>query len=83
MDNYGKSESHCAGANTTKFGKVVKRKQQHATSLKTKEMFYRTTFVLQTFLIANKLHATWYNNTQQGGQTVQTFSSQQMLHVVA
>ena len=28
-------------------------------------------------------HATWYNNTQQGGQTVQTFSSQQMLHVVA
>ena len=28
-------------------------------------------------------HATWYNNTQQGGQTVQTFSWQQMLHVVA
>ena len=44
--------------------KVVKRKQQHATSLKTKEMFYSTTFVLQTFLIASKLHATWYNNIQ-------------------
>ena len=27
-------------------------------------MFYRTTFVLQTFLIASKLHATWYNNMQ-------------------
>ena len=27
--------------------------------------------------------ATWYNNTQQGGQTVQTFSSREMLHVVA
>ena len=47
-----------------KVGKVVKRKQQHATSRKTKEMFYRTTFVLQTFLIASKLHATWYNNIQ-------------------
>ena len=34
------------------------REQQHATSLKTKEMFYRTAFVLQTFLIASKLHAT-------------------------
>ena len=33
-------------------------KQQHATSLKTEEMFYRTTFVPQTFLIASKLHAT-------------------------
>ena len=27
-------------------------------------MFYRTTFVLQTFLIVSKLHATWYNNMQ-------------------
>ena len=75
-----KSESHCAGAITTKFGKVVKWKQQDAASLKTKEMFYRTTFVLQTFLIASKLHATWYNNIHRGGQTVQT--SQQMLYDV-
>ena len=49
---------------TTKFGKVVKRKLQHATSLKTKEMFYRTTFVVQTFFIASKPYATRYNNIQ-------------------
>ena len=49
--------------NTTKFGKVVKRKQQHATSLKTKEMFYRTTFVVQTFLIQHD--TTTYNIIQQ------------------
>ena len=45
-----------------KVWRAIKRNGQHAKSPKTKAMFSRTTFVVQTFLIASKLHTTVDNS---------------------
>ena len=47
----------------SKVWRAVKRDEQHTTSLKSKEMFFRTTFVVKTYLISSKLHTIRDNNT--------------------
>ena len=54
---------------TRKLNKVwraIKGNEQHTTSPKTKEIFSRTAFVVQTLLISSKRHTTADNNTQHG-----------------
>ena len=83
--NFALTFTHRARANWTNIQWLFKGTEQHSTFRKTKEMLSRSTFVpwkVWSRSSFTEQDSTRVNKAQQGGQTLWTFCTQQMVSVV-